>query len=61
MKGDASPEISFSKDFQSRLAAKALNVKIDEIKKLSIPEYVEITQRVNRFLLKNLVEENALS
>ena len=61
LKGDASPEISFSKDFQSRIAAKALGVKVSEIKKLSIPKYVEITQQVNRFLFSSLVEVNGQS
>ena len=56
LKGDVSPEITFSKDFQSRLAAKALSVGLDEIKKMPLPEYVATTQEVSRFLLSNLAE-----
>ena len=56
LKGDAAPEIMFSKDFQSRLAAKALGVGLDEIKKLPLPEFVSMTQGVSNFLLSNLAE-----
>lgn len=61
LKGDAAPEIMFSKDFQSRLAAKALGIGLDEIKKMALPEYVAITQEVSRFLLSNLAEGSGQS
>ena len=61
LKGDAAPGIMFSKDFQSRMAAKALGVGLDEIKKMPLPEYVEITQEVSRFLLSNLAEGSGQS
>jgi len=55
-KGDTTPDISFSKDFQSRLAAKALKVKLDDIKKLPVNQYVSVTTKVSNFLFGSLVE-----
>lgn len=56
--GNVTPEISFSKDFQSRLAAKALGVKLSEIKKLPIDQYMGLTMKVSGFLFGNLAGES---
>lgn len=61
LKGDVSPDVTFSKDFQSRLAAKALGVGLDEVKKLPLPEYVATTQTVSSFLLSDLARESGQS
>lgn len=61
LKGDVSPDVTFSKDFQSRLAAKALGVGLDEVKKLPLPEYVATTQAVSSFLLSDLARGNGQS
>lgn len=47
--GNMTPDISFSKGFQARLAAKALDVSITDIKNLSIREYAVITTKVMNF------------
>ena len=56
MGGDMTPDVSFSKDFQARIAAKAAGVSVDEIKKLNIKEFTEITSTVNNFLFESLAE-----
>lgn len=61
LKGDVSPDVTFSKDFQSRLAAKALGIGLDEVKKLPLPEYVAATQAVSSFLLSDLARGNGQS
>ena len=50
--GNMTPDISFSKGFQARLAAKAL-----DIKNLSIREYAVITTKVMNFLFANLAAD----
>lgn len=52
--GDMTPDISFSKKFQARLAAKALGMKPEEFRALPIQEYAEATTTVSNFLLENL-------
>ena len=52
--GNMTPDISFSKGFQARLAAKALGVSITDIKNLGIREYAVITTKVMNFLFANL-------
>lgn len=47
--GNMTPDISFSKGFQARLAAKALGVSITDIKNLGIREYAVITTKVMNF------------
>lgn len=54
-KGDMTPDITFSKNFQTKLAAKAMGITSDKIKAMGIREYVEITTTTSNFLLGNLV------
>ena len=55
--GNNYPEMSFSKGFQARLAAKALGVPPADIKELPLKEYSRICTRVFNFLFANLDEE----
>ena len=57
MTADVTPDLVYSSHFCGRLAAKAMNVSYNEIKALKIPEFVEVTQRVRRFLLQSLGQE----
>lgn len=55
--GNNYPEMSFSKGFQARLAAKALGVPVADIKELPLKEYNKICQTVFNFLFSTLDEE----
>ncbi len=59
-RGDMTAIISLSSQFQARLAAKALGVRVDQIENLKIPEYSKVTQEVSNFLLLNLAEASDL-
>lgn len=48
--GNNASEISFSKSFQARLAAQALNVPVADIKELPIRQYIDVCARVVLFL-----------
>ncbi len=56
MNGNMMPDISFSKSFQARLAAKALNVPIEKVKAAKINEFTTVTTQVSNFLFGNLAE-----
>lgn len=55
--GNISPDMSLSKSFQARLAAKALGVNINELKDLPANKYARITLEVFNFLFSNSEEE----
>lgn len=50
MTGNVTPDLTFSKGFQARLAAYALGLNPHDIKDLPLKEYVKVTQRVSNFL-----------
>ena len=54
--GNMIPDITFSKGFQARLAARALSVPLDKIKGLKVNAYATITAQVSNFLFGNLAE-----
>lgn len=54
--GNMIPDITFSKGFQARLAARALSVPLDKIKGLKVNMYATITAQVSNFLFGNLAE-----
>ena len=53
--GNAAIEMTFSKSFQARLAAKALGVNVNDIKALPLAKYYSITAEVSRFLFSSSV------
>lgn len=57
MAGNMTPDITFSKSFQARLAAKALSESVMDIRNLPIKEYTLVTSMVGNFLLGSLAEE----
>ena len=59
--GNSAIEMSFSKSFQARLAAKALGVNIHDIKALPMKEYFKITNAVSRFLYNGSESEETAS
>lgn len=48
--GNAAADVSFTKSFQARLAAQALNVPVADIKELPIKQYSKVCTDVFRFL-----------
>ena len=48
--GNNFPDVTFSKGFQARLAAMALNVNVHDIKGLPLKQYAQICQTVFNFL-----------
>ncbi len=56
MAGNIIPDIKMSTGFQARLAAKALGVPLDDIKKMRIDEYGTVTGVVSNFLFGSLAE-----
>lgn len=52
--GNKAVEVFFTKSFQARLASKALNVNLYDIKELPINEYFKLTNEVSRFLFGGL-------
>lgn len=57
MLGDGTPDIIYSKTFHAVVAAKVLGVVVDDIKALSIKDYVAVTSKVSNFLLGTLAEQ----
>lgn len=55
--GNLTPDVSFTKSFQARLAAIALKVNPHDIKGLPINQFVSITTRTSNFLLDTLAQE----
>lgn len=55
--GDSTGVVTFSTDFQARIAANALEIPIDEVKRLPIQDYVALTTKVSNFLLSSLASE----
>lgn len=49
--------ITFSREFQARLAAAALNVPYEDIVELPLKEYTAVTQRVLNFLYNSSDEK----
>ena len=58
--GNSAADVTFSKSFMIRLAARALGVNPYDLKDLSVKEYVGITTRVSNFLFADLAEEMRL-
>ncbi|MBQ7516022.1 MAG: hypothetical protein IJS96_07035 [Schwartzia sp.] len=52
--GNMTPEISFSKRYQARLAAKALGCVLSDIQSMKASEYTMATLMVNNFLFGSL-------
>ena len=48
--GNAYPIINFSRSFQARLAASALDMNVHDIKNLPLKEYTALTNEVSNFL-----------
>ena len=48
--GNATPDLTFSKSFQARLAAFALDLNPHDIKDLPLKKYAQLTQKVSNFL-----------
>ena len=55
--GNNAVDVTFSKSFQARLAAKALDVNVWEIKELSLKQYAKVTTTVMTFLFGSADEE----
>lgn len=55
--GNNYPEMSFSKGFQARLAARALGVPPADVRELPLREYNKICQTVFNFLFSTSDEE----
>lgn len=55
--GNTAVEMTFSKSFQVRLAAKALGANVHDLKSLPLKDYYKITSQVSRFLFTGLEEE----
>ena len=58
-KGNSAIDISFSRSFQARLAAKALEMKLPEFKALPAKDYSLACREVFRFLFKVSDEEES--
>ncbi len=52
--GNMTPEISFSKRYQARLAARAMGCALTDIQAMKAGEYVAVTLQVNNFLFGSL-------
>lgn len=59
--GNVTPDLSFSKSFQARLAAFALDMNVHDIKELPLKEYSLVTQKVSNFLFSGSAEEEIAS
>lgn len=55
--GTRSVDVTFSKSFQARLAARALGVNPFEIKELPLKQYARVTTQVMSFLFSDLGKE----
>ena len=54
--GNPAVEITFSKSFQTRIAALALGVNVHDLKALPLKKYLAITNQVSRFLFSTSAE-----
>lgn len=57
MVGDPTPDIVYSANFRARLAATAMGVPFEEIRKLKLRTYTAVITRTLNFLLQSLGEE----
>ena len=57
MVGDPAPDIVYSANFRARLAAMAMGVPFEEIRKLKLRTYTAVITRTLNFLLQSLGEE----
>lgn len=55
--GDTLPDITFSKNFQARLAARAMGVHVNDVCALPIRDFNAATMKVNNFLFASLAAE----
>lgn len=55
--GNNYPEITFSKSFQARLAAKALDMNPHDLKELPLKDYDAATRKVFNFLFASSASE----
>lgn len=55
--GNNTVDVSLSKSFQARLAARALEVNPHDIKNLPLKKYAQVTLQVMTFLFGNLEKE----
>ena len=56
MVGDPTPDIVYSANFRARLAAAAMGVPFEEIRKLKLKQYTAVITRTLGFLLQSLGE-----
>ena len=56
MVGDPTPDIIYSATFRARLAATAMGVPFEEIRKLNLKQYTAVITRTLAFLLQSLGE-----
>lgn len=56
MSGDMTPDLSYSAEFCSRLAAKALGVPYFDIRDLKLTKFYEVVMKTRGFLMKPLGE-----
>ena len=56
MTGDPTPDIVYSANFRARLAAAAMGVPFEEIRKLKLRTYTAVITRTLNFLLQSLGE-----
>lgn len=56
MVGDPTPDIIYSANFRARLAAAAMGVPFEEIRKLKLRTYTAVITRTLNFLLQSLGE-----
>ena len=57
MTGDPTPDIVYSANVRARLAATAMGVPFEEIRKLKLRTYTAVITRTLNFLLQSLGEE----
>ena len=57
MTGDPTPDIVYSANSRARLAATAMGVPFEEIRKLKLRTYTAVITRTLNFLLQSLGEE----
>ena len=55
--GNNFPELSFSKSFQARLAAKALEMNVHDLKEMPLKDYDAATRKVFNFLFAGSASE----
>ncbi len=55
--GNNFPEVTFSKSFQARLAARALGMNVHDLKALPLRDYSQVCQRTFNFLFSTSEKE----